>query len=259
MSAIPVIAGGAAVDCKPSVIMGGAEVPIYDAYVIEGGVAKKIYARDMLANQLYYQKLQSSDLHGEDQILENTCYTDSAGLHMHFLVQAEDPTGAAGKIGWQAIYSFPIPQAAIFQGGGSYVRIDPSIAVTFSLAPNNTRNNYVPGISYTMQLGCKCTQGAYWDGWNYLNLLQDVIAGIPEKTFTDIPNGVSSKTYYFGDQQLTSASSTISTSENKLYLESLFSFYTATGYSGPIYCDLLFPNDALQVLINNEWIPITFN
>lgn len=43
MSAIPVIAGGAAIDCKPSVIIGGAEVPIYDAYVIEGGVAKLIY------------------------------------------------------------------------------------------------------------------------------------------------------------------------------------------------------------------------
>ena len=43
MNAIPVIAGGAAVDTKPSVISGGAEVPVYDGYGIEGGQAVKIY------------------------------------------------------------------------------------------------------------------------------------------------------------------------------------------------------------------------
>lgn len=43
MSSIPVIAGGAAVDCKPSIIVGGVEVPIYDAYVAQGGQAIKVY------------------------------------------------------------------------------------------------------------------------------------------------------------------------------------------------------------------------
>ena len=47
MNAIPVIAGGAAVDTKPSVISGGAEVPVYDGYEIEGGQAVKIYQSAM--------------------------------------------------------------------------------------------------------------------------------------------------------------------------------------------------------------------
>lgn len=43
MSGIPVIAGGAAIDCKPSVVVGGVEIPVYDGYVIQGGQAVKIY------------------------------------------------------------------------------------------------------------------------------------------------------------------------------------------------------------------------
>jgi hypothetical protein len=43
MSDIPVIAGGAAIDCKPYIIVGGVEVPVYDAYVIAGGGAIKVY------------------------------------------------------------------------------------------------------------------------------------------------------------------------------------------------------------------------
>ena len=43
MSSVPVIVGGAAKDAVPSVIIGGVEKKIYDAYVMVGGAAKLLY------------------------------------------------------------------------------------------------------------------------------------------------------------------------------------------------------------------------
>lgn len=43
MSGLPVIVGGAAKDAVPSVIIGGADHKIYDAYVVVGGAAKLVH------------------------------------------------------------------------------------------------------------------------------------------------------------------------------------------------------------------------
>ncbi len=60
MSGVPVIVGGAAKDAVPSVIIGGAEKKIYDAYVIISGAAKRVFTAGATVTSISSKLIQDS-------------------------------------------------------------------------------------------------------------------------------------------------------------------------------------------------------
>ena len=234
MSSVPVIVGGAAKDAVPSVIIGGVEKKIYDAYVIVGGAAKRVFTTGATVTSI------SSELTLDQYAIFSgtpSITVDSEGFH-YILNWYHSKQGTSGS-----------SESGVFW---TYLEID--LGGTFSFAANALAWKIKSQITGTCSSNSQSQ--VYSSGSMYISKSGEktAIAGVPAFVLTG--NAVSG-TLTVPVQTANLGATALIT--NKLRLIFYFVINSTRGEYGNGTITLDISNDAMSLLPSEGELPILFN
>jgi hypothetical protein len=220
------------------------------------GAWKEAYSAGILAIFNQYESIETAVVRSLPLILENTYYVDAAGLHVHYKVECQDPNDYTGEILWRLIFAIPLSYNVSFSLLNKNVHLVKPAILTLAAGNTNTKRSMM-GAFYNVLLGARLV-GSVGGGFKYGYWVEDQIASpqtitIPGYQRSELPSNLYLDDNYFGVPGKTTIYTT-----NTLYMCTSFSFPAQRQSPGCLLYDFNIPNEAIEVLIDNNYVPISF-
>lgn len=230
--------------------------PVSKRYNNIAGVWRPGYSAGVKAIFNQQRSIKYSGSFGLPTFEENTYFVDTIGLHIHYRIRTL-PESSAGKIIWRLIYDIPLPNNVTFPLTNRNVQLVLPATLTVS-DPEPGGMPSVGNIQSYLELGTKLIGevGGGWADFGYWvrnTLVNRQTVTIPEYTATQLPVST-----YLDSNYFTALGQAISYSANLLYLGIDFIFNAQGLNRGSTNIDLTIPNNALEILIDGGYAPVSF-